>query len=133
MRKLHFILGLVGVVGFLLSGQVMKFHQPSLASLDPGSHMMYLSRHIYLLAAALVNLILGLYQRTLPGPRRKKLQAVGSLLLVASLVLLALAFLAEPSLGMAGRSWRSFLGLICLFVGALAHLLASVGHHPARI
>jgi len=35
------------------------------------------------------------------------------------------AFIDEPSLGMAGRSFRSYFGLIALFAGVMAHFVAS--------
>jgi hypothetical protein len=87
---------------------------------------MYVSRHIYLLGAALVNLVLGLYLEVQPPGWRRVLQYLGSLLILVSPVSLLLAFTAEPALGMPGRSWRSFSGLIALFAGVMTHLVASV-------
>lgn len=109
MRRLHYMVGLLGVTGFVLSGQALRFHQPSLRLLEPGVHMMYVSRHIYLLCASLVNLVLGLYLRRVPEGWRGYSQVVGSALPVASPLFLATAFLVEPSLGLAGRSWWSRL------------------------
>jgi hypothetical protein len=58
------------------------------------------------------------------------LQHIGSLLIVLSVVSLLMAFVSEPAMGMAGRSWRSFFGLIALFAGVMTHLVASVkGEH----
>jgi len=88
--------------------------------------MMYVSRHIYLLGASLVNLTLGLYlQLSAPGWRRT-LQVVGSFLILSSAMALLLAFLSEPALGLAGRGWRSFFGLIALFAGVLSHLVTAI-------
>jgi len=88
--------------------------------------MMYVSRHIYLLGGALVNLVLGLYLREQPSGWRRILQWTGSLLILLSAVSLLVAFLAEPSLGMAGRSFRSYFGLIGLFAGVMTHLVATI-------
>jgi hypothetical protein len=44
--------------------------------------MMYVSRHIYLLGAALVNLVLGLYLQMKPPRWRGILQQIGSLLIL---------------------------------------------------
>ncbi len=60
MRHIHLIVGLLSVAAFLLTGQVMGHHVPNMQSLPPEVRMMYVSRHIYLLGAALVNLALGL-------------------------------------------------------------------------
>lgn len=131
MKRFHYIVGLVGVLSFILSGQVLLRHQPSLSSLEPGIHMMYVSRHIYVLGASLVNLALGLYFRNDTQKWRYTLQAVGSILLMSSPFLLVTAFLVEPSLGLAGRSWWSRLGLFTLLAGMLGHLIASVGNRKS--
>jgi len=47
--------------------------------------------------------------------------------MLVSVFLLTLAFVVEPPLGMAGRSWRGFVGLIALFVGVMTHLVAKAG------
>lgn len=126
MRRIHFIVGILGIVAFVLTGQVMAHHVPEMQSVPAEFRMMYVSRHIYLLGASLVNLSLGLYlQLRAPGWRRV-LQQVGSVLILLSVVALLLAFMTEPSLGLAGRGWRSFFGLIGLFAGVLSHLVAVI-------
>jgi len=105
----------------------MHFHKPAMRSLEAGPHMMYVSRHIYILGAALVNLMLGLYLRMENRGWRRNLQVAGSVLLLLSPVLLTLAFGLEPELGMAGRSARSALGLFALLGGAVAHFAARLG------
>jgi len=89
--------------------------------------MMYVSRHIYLLGAALVNLMLGLYLRDCTAGWRRVLQAIGSVMILLAPVLLALAFFAESPLGLAGRSWRTANGIYGLFAGAMLHLIAIAG------
>jgi len=93
--------------------------------LEAGSHMMYVSRHIYLLEASLVNLMLGLYWKAQPETWKKRTQMFGSFLILASPFFIALAFLAEPSLGLAGRSWRTSAGLFTLLGGSIAQFIAS--------
>lgn len=126
LRRAHLIVGVLGVIAFVITGQVMARHVPDVHTLSAEVQMMYISRHIYLLGAALVNLVLGLYLQEQPARWRRLLQYLGSLLILLSVVALLLAFTAEPSLGMAGRSWRSFSGLIALFAGVLTHLVAGV-------
>jgi len=127
MRRVHFFIGILGVLVFLASGQVLRFHHPALKTLDGGVHMMYVSRHIYILGTALINLVLGMYLRIHNRDWRRILQVIGSALLLASPALLTLAFFTEPALGLAGRSWRAALGLQAMFAGAMLHLLASFG------
>jgi hypothetical protein len=126
LRRAHLIVGVLGVIAFVITGQVMARHVPDVHTLSAEVQMMYVSRHIYLLGAALVNLVLGLYLELKPPGWRRILQEIGSLLILLSAVALLMAFIAEPALGMAGRSWRSFSGLIALFAGVMTHLVASV-------
>jgi hypothetical protein len=131
MRRVHLIIGLLGVVAFLLTGQFMKHHNPAMLLLSPDVRMMYVSRHIYLLGAALVNLVLGLYLIDGSPGWRLTLQWIGSALILLSALSLLMAFIAEPSLGIAGRSWRSYFGLIALFAGVMTHLAAAVNRSAA--
>jgi len=131
MRRVHLIIGLLGVVAFLLTGQFMKHHNPAMLLLSPDVRMMYVSRHIYLLGAALVNLVLGLYLVDGSPGWRLTLQWIGSALILLSALSLLMAFIAEPSLGIAGRSWRSYFGLIALFAGVMTHLAAAVNRSAA--
>ena len=126
MRRVHLILGLLGMVTFLITGQLMKHHNPPVRMLTPDVRMMYVSRHIYLLGAALVNLVLGLYLREYSPGWRRTLQRIGSVLIFLSVLSLLIAFISEPALGLAGRSWRSYFGLIGLFAGVMTHLVAAV-------
>lgn len=127
LRRVHLVLGIMAVIAFLWSGQVMGHHHPPMEQLPAGLRMMYISRHIYLLAAALVNTVLGLYLQLHASNWRHGLQLAGSLLMLASVFSLTLAFAVEPPLGMAGRSWRSSVGLIALFAGVMTHLVANAG------
>src|SRR5713226_4634292 len=105
----------------------MKHHQPRMLELPAELRMMYVSRHIYLLGASLVNVVLGLYLKVNPHGWRRILQGIGSLLILLTPVSLLMAFIAEPSLGMVGRSGRSYFGLIGLFAGVMTHSAASDG------
>ncbi len=126
MRRIHLAIGLLGVVAFLLTGQAMTHHVPNIHTLSAEVQLMYLSRHIYLLAAALVNLVLGLYLKLHPPGWRRTLQQIGSFLILLSALSSLLAFISEPPFGFAGRGWRSYAGIIGLFAGVMAHLVASI-------
>src|SRR5215467_15759666 len=104
----------------------MGHHHPRMQELPAELRMMFVSRHIYLLGGALVNLVLGLYLTVPQAAWRRSLQIVGSLLILFSAVSSLMAFVVEPPLGIAGRGWRSLLGMISLFAGAITHLVASV-------
>jgi len=127
LRRVHLLAGIGAIVAFLLSGQLLGHHNPSIENLPADMRMMYVSRHIYLLAGALINAILGSYLRLQPSKWRRVLQILGSILILTSVLSLSMAFLTEPQFGMAGRGWRSLFGLISLFVGVMMHLVGSIG------
>jgi len=127
MRRIRLIIGVLGVIAFVLTGQVMKHHHPRMVDLSAEVRMMYVSRHIYLLGASLVNVALGLHLQMQPQGWRRVLQAIGSLLIVLAPVSLLMAFPAEPGFGKAGRSWRSYFALLGLHFGVMTHLVASAG------
>jgi len=126
IRRAHLIVGVLGVITFVITGQVMARHVPDVHRLSAEVRLMYVSRHIYLLGAALVNLVLGLYLQLNPRGWRRMLQQIGSVLIFLSVVSLLMVFTAEPSLGIAGRSWRSFFGVIALFAGVVAHFAGTI-------
>ena len=125
MRRIHLSIGVLGVIAFLLTGQAMKHRHPGMAELSAEVHIMYVSRHIYLLGASLVNVALGLYLNIHPRVWRRVLQSIGSLLILLAPVSLLIAFVVEPGPGIAGRSWRSYFGLLGLFAGVMTHIVAS--------
>jgi len=129
LRRVHLVVGILAVIAFLLTGQVMGHHYPQMKELSAELRLMFVSRHIYLLGAALVNLVLGLYFQMHQVAWRRALQVIGSLLILSSAVSSLLAFVVEPPLGLAGRSWRSLLGMVALFVGVMAHLVASASRN----
>ena len=132
MRRVHLIVGILGVIAFVLTGQVMKHHHPPVKQLAPEVRMMYVSRHIYLLGASLVNVTLGLYLHVRPEAWRRILQWTGSLLILFAPIVLTLAFVAEPAMGLAGRGRRSYYGMIGLFFGVMMLMVASLGAESGR-
>lgn len=92
MRKLHLWVGLLTVVVFLITGQFMRRHQPPMTAFTPEVRLLFRSRHIYILAGGLVNLMLGLYLQRSPNWRGRA-QVVGSILLLASPAHLIVAFI----------------------------------------
>ncbi|HVK08649.1 MAG TPA: hypothetical protein VM597_07715, partial [Gemmataceae bacterium] len=60
MRRLHLALGLLGVVGFLSTGQYMDRIHDHLRGMDDARRLLFRSTHLYLLFGSLLNLALGL-------------------------------------------------------------------------
>ena len=83
LRKLHFVVGLAGVVAFFVTGTYMRAGFPDLYATNEVLRYLYRSNHVYVLLASLVNLALGVHftavarrlaghgfaARLAPGPR----------------------------------------------------------------
>lgn len=123
MRRLHLAVGVLTVVTFLITGQFMGHHTPPMAALSDSVRLMFRSRHIYILAAGLVNLLMGLYLQRQTRGWRKVVQAIGSAFLIASPALLIVAFTVKPGLGFREHMRWSQDGLFLLFGGSMAHLV----------
>jgi hypothetical protein len=123
MRRLHLAVGLITVAAFLITGQFMRYHTPPMATLSDSARLMFRSRHIYILAAGLVNLMLGLYLQRQARGWRRAVQTAGSALLIASPALLVRAFILEPQHGFHEEMHASAAGLYLLFLGSMAHLV----------
>jgi hypothetical protein len=85
------------VIVFLITGQFMSHHTPPMVTLSDSARLMFRSRHIYILAGGLVNLVLGVYLQRQVGGWRRVVQTAGSALLIASPALLVVAFIVEPA------------------------------------
>lgn len=125
LRMAHLVVGGIAVAAFLITGQIMGRHEPPVAAMEWAERLLFRSRHIYLLCAGLVNLALGVHFALPERALRRGAAIAGSLLVLASAVLLFFAFFAEP---MAGRppGMISSLGLVALFGGVLLYTLASL-------
>jgi hypothetical protein len=123
MRRVHLIFGVVSLVAFAATGMVMRLHRPPLTTMSDDVRLMYRSRHIYLLGAGVANLLLGLYMVRSRAGWRRGFQTAGSILFLASPILLGLAFFAEPGNRLSSGLWRSHLGLYALLGGTILHFL----------
>ncbi len=94
-RRTHLVVGVVALVAFLMTGIVMRTHEPPLSELGLGTRLLFRSRHIYLMWSASLNVVFGLYLA--PSMRRapRLLQRIGSALVLASPVLLVFAFVRD--------------------------------------
>lgn len=95
LRRLHLIVGLAGLVAFLLTGQYMHWAHAHLQGMADGPRLIYRSSHIYLLWASLLNLGYGCYAHRVSGAGATIAQAAGSLALVIGPVMLGWSFFYE--------------------------------------
>ena len=122
MKRLHFVLGIVLVIVFLLTGQYMEYVHNRTAPAEV--RLLYRSRHIYLLFNAMINLSLGLYvQYALVGWRRQ-LQLAGSVLIIFAPVLLLAGFFYEPPRGIEHTTIARY-GIFATAFRILFHLVSA--------
>ena len=121
MKRFHFITGLVAFVAFLATGMFMR------------------SRHIFILAAALLNLVAGCYLSPCPNGWRRVAQAIGSGLLILAPFPLVVAFFLDPKRSDLDAP-ISHVGLYALFAATVLHVVSCwrkgpvqslAGVHPA--
>ena len=84
MRGFHLAVGALTVAVFLITGQVMRHHEPPMQAPSDAVRRISRSRHIYILASGLVNLMLGIYMQRHAGGWRGTVRDIGSGLLMAS-------------------------------------------------
>jgi hypothetical protein len=125
MRRIHLVFGLVALVAFAATGMVMRTHTPRLRVLGDDVRLMYRSRHIYLMASGMANVLLGAYLVPSRSAWRRGLQRAGSILFLGAPLLLLAAFFGETERGLQGSLWRSSFGLFALLGGTVLHFFGA--------
>jgi hypothetical protein len=95
LRTAHLGVGLLFLAVFVATGQYMDLGYDHLRGMADGPRLLYRSAHIYLLFAALLNLLLGSYLQAHAGRRARALQFTGSAMLLVAPMLLTLSFFME--------------------------------------
>lgn len=125
MRRLHLVVGAATLLAFLLTGQYMDYLEVRTNALGETARVMFRSRHIYLLLAGLVNVGLGAYFSYRERVWRRRLQLIGSALVIAAPLLMLAAFFAEP--GEPGLKRHFTLpAVVILSIGTLLHALSGL-------
>ena len=125
MKRLHLWVGAVALLVFLLTGQYMDYLEVRTNALGETARVMFRSRHIYLLLAALVNLGVGAYFSYRARGWRRRLQLLGSALVVAAPALMLAAFFTEPTEPGLKRHF-TLPAVVILSTGTLLHALSGI-------
>lgn len=128
IRRAHLAVGIGFLAIFALTGAYLRRTFPEAYHGDPGIRMMYRAGHIYILFAALLNVVLGVYFHRSPAQaaRQRRLRTVGSALLLGTPGLLTVAFFVEPAGGGFGRP-ITVLAVFAIALGVVAHLVPAPG------
>ena len=97
IRRLHLAVGLAGVIIFLATGAYIRATYVPITALDDRTRLLLRSRHIYILLASLLNLVLGSYYRPVTRAWPRRAQRLGSFLILLSPWLLVAAFFVQAT------------------------------------
>jgi hypothetical protein len=122
LRKLHFVVGLAGVAAFVVTGAYMRAGFPDLYAANEVLRYLYRSNHVYVLLASLINLALGVHLTEVAPGWRATVSLIGSLLALASPVVLCFAFFLEAPVATPERV-LTLLGVIAVAAGIALHVL----------
>ena len=123
MKKVHFIVGTLGVIVFLLTGVYMHFEFDHLKGMEDGARMLLRSSHIYILLSAVINLSFGLYLVQVEKGFRRYVQNVISIIVIIAPLLLLTGFYLEHNMTGLQREYTRW-GIYGLFlVGILLMVL----------
>ena len=117
IARIHSIVGWLSFLAFLASGVYLRLERPALHAGSEAVRALYRANHLYLLGAALLNL-LAARVGSAPGRLRARLRSSGSLVLLAAPPVLGAAFLREPPHGFDGRPLTT-LGAVLMLGGTL--------------
>ena len=123
LRALHLGVGLAGVVVFLGTGIYLRMVFPELYATNEALRYVYRANHVYVLFASLINLVLGLRVAGGLVGGRAKLALAGSLLALASPVVLCFAFVLEAPEVSPDRI-LTLLGVFAAAFGVAAHVVS---------
>jgi hypothetical protein len=121
MRKLHLVVGLVGIAVFLSTGLYMFRGFPELYGTNEAVRYMYRANHVYVLLSSLINVALAIYLVPARPGWKAWVGKIGSVLLILSPPILCYAFFAEAPKATPERAFTG-LGVLALLLGVLAHL-----------
>jgi hypothetical protein len=122
LPRIHVILGILAFLAFVHSGIFMRTSFPALYGSDMGMRYLYRASHIYILLAALLNVLGGTYL-VLHGRRGVRIaQWLGSAMILAATMILVLSFHFEPKTG-PERPFTS-AGIFLLLGGTGLHAIA---------
>lgn len=95
LKKIHLFGGILIVIIFILTGQYMHHKYNHLEGMELMSRALFRTGHLYILLFGLVNVSLGAYYKISKKKLFKTIQLIGSLLIIASSVLIIYSFFLE--------------------------------------
>jgi len=95
LGKIHFYLGIIVVVIFLLTGQYMHHNFNHMKEMEPMNRALFRAGHLYILLFGLINVSLGTYFQISDMSFVRKIQIVASLIIFSATFLIIYGFFKE--------------------------------------
>ena len=130
-KQLHYWLGLVGIIIFLLTGQYMYHAYSQLQGLEDGPRMLFGSAHICFLLTSIINLLMGVYLEPRSLPLDKIIQFIISIAILLAPAFLLVVFFLEHHLENLERPY-SQLGIFTLFGVTIVVMVVSLKNKIKR-
>ena len=122
MSYAHLIFGIIVFVVFLVTGKFMRVDFPDKEIIPQEFRLLMRSRHIYILLASFIHILLGLYLQIHKEIWRKSLQIFASFLLFTGTILLICAFFYETYTTKHFSDISRF-GLYATLYGTILHVI----------
>ncbi len=127
MARVHRLAGLCFVLLFIATGVWLRFRAQPLIDQDVAIRFSLRANHIYILFAGLVNIAVGMNPPVPTIAWRRRLQLVGSALLLLAPLLLLAAFIVEGPQAQAKRPITE-AGVILMFLAVMCQVPARTRH-----
>jgi hypothetical protein len=125
LKPIHLTVGILGLMAFVMTGQYLAIFLKGLSEMPETPRLLYRTSHLYLMWASLLNLIVGLYFTVAASRGARVMQALSSVLLLASPLLMLAGFFIESPTGSLDRvmtGWGNYFAL----GGAVIHFAANL-------
>jgi len=136
LRTIHLVIGTLGFITFVLTGQYMHLVHGHLREMADGPRLLYRSSHIYLLWSSLLNVLLGCYLNPLRNRSLGVAQSIAGLAILIGPFLLTTSFFVEsnnPSLARPVAWLAIYLALAGCVLHAMSSLWSRASGNEARI
>lgn len=125
LRTIHLVIGTLGFITFVLTGQYMHLVHGHLREMADGPRLLYRSSHIYLLWSSLLNVLLGCYLNPLRSGVLRAAQSIAGITILLGPFLLTTSFFVESNNpGLARPIAR--LAIYLALAGCVLHAMSSL-------
>ncbi|CAI8194877.1 MAG: Uncharacterised protein [Formosa sp. Hel1_33_131] len=125
LGKIHFYLGIVIIIVFLLTGQYMHHNYDHLRNMELMNRALFRAGHLYILLFGLINVSLGIHFRISNIKLLKKIQFFASIIIFSATFLVVYGFFTELPTEQIERPLTR-ISLYLILLGVSIHGLVSL-------